>query len=359
MELLLSVARDASLGTDYRERMEAIAATLRVLVPASALSVMVVGARGPTHAFFHNNDPANLEHYVAYYRSFDPMGHLIPQGSGEPRSLSDFCTDRNFGCDPFTGEFLPPQGIRHILGLAYRLPERRRLALAVHREASLGDFTLHERELIRLAAPDIGRAVMGCLLRERLEALSAPAGADGASGALVLDALGGVVQATPGALALCQRLANAAGFPAEPLVADAQRLVSAGRESDALVRWLPLGDGGFLRCESCLLGGGAEGRVLCILRRAGPHEAAAGHELLRAAKLTPREREVALLAVEGLSNSEIAHALRISAPTVSSHLARVYKKVGVHGRTELARRVLHGTHDDSGDAEAGGGPYPS
>ncbi|MEV0131815.1 LuxR C-terminal-related transcriptional regulator [Dactylosporangium sp. NPDC050688] len=52
-------------------------------------------------------------------------------------------------------------------------------------------------------------------------------------------------------------------------------------------------------------------------------------------RLTRREREVALLAAQGLSNRDIAERLTVSGRTVENHLARVYLKLGVHGREGL------------------------
>lgn len=55
--------------------------------------------------------------------------------------------------------------------------------------------------------------------------------------------------------------------------------------------------------------------------------------------LTPRELETALLAAEGLASKEIAARLSVSARTVDTHLARVYVKLGVSGRSELAEAL--------------------
>ncbi|MGH8887209.1 MAG: LuxR C-terminal-related transcriptional regulator [Egibacteraceae bacterium] len=52
--------------------------------------------------------------------------------------------------------------------------------------------------------------------------------------------------------------------------------------------------------------------------------------------LTLREREIAGLAVQGLSSQRIAERLVLSARTVDNHLHRVYVKLGVSSRTELA-----------------------
>jgi DNA-binding CsgD family transcriptional regulator len=54
------------------------------------------------------------------------------------------------------------------------------------------------------------------------------------------------------------------------------------------------------------------------------------------ASLTPTERDVVRLVLEGLKNPEIGTRLLISRGTVNTHLAHVYTKVGVSNRTELA-----------------------
>ncbi|MGH8906899.1 MAG: LuxR C-terminal-related transcriptional regulator [Egibacteraceae bacterium] len=51
--------------------------------------------------------------------------------------------------------------------------------------------------------------------------------------------------------------------------------------------------------------------------------------------LTAREREVATLAAQGLSNPAIAESLVLSVRTVENHLQRVYQKLGVTSRAQL------------------------
>jgi DNA-binding NarL/FixJ family response regulator len=55
--------------------------------------------------------------------------------------------------------------------------------------------------------------------------------------------------------------------------------------------------------------------------------------------LTPSERRVAQLAVTGLRNREVATALFISPKTVEANMARIYRKLGIHSRAELGRRM--------------------
>jgi ATP/maltotriose-dependent transcriptional regulator MalT len=52
--------------------------------------------------------------------------------------------------------------------------------------------------------------------------------------------------------------------------------------------------------------------------------------------LSSREREVALLAAEGLPSKEIADRLYLSRRTIDNHLQRIYLKLGIGGRSELA-----------------------
>ena len=55
----------------------------------------------------------------------------------------------------------------------------------------------------------------------------------------------------------------------------------------------------------------------------------------RRVALTPQEREIALLAATGLTNREIATRLYMSHRTVSSHLYRIFPKLGITSRAAL------------------------
>jgi len=58
------------------------------------------------------------------------------------------------------------------------------------------------------------------------------------------------------------------------------------------------------------------------------------------ARLSERELDVVRLVVDGRSNDEIAARLGIGAKTVESHLRRLFERLDIASRTELATRAL-------------------
>jgi DNA-binding CsgD family transcriptional regulator len=53
-------------------------------------------------------------------------------------------------------------------------------------------------------------------------------------------------------------------------------------------------------------------------------------------QLTAQELQIAQLAAEGLSNREIGQRLYLSHRTISTHLYRVFPKLGIISRSELS-----------------------
>jgi DNA-binding CsgD family transcriptional regulator len=87
--------------------------------------------------------------------------------------------------------------------------------------------------------------------------------------------------------------------------------------------------------------------------RLGAHAETARAELARIGgrapargALTESERRIAALVAQGRTNREVAAALFVTEHTVATALTRVYGKLGVRSRTELASR-LPGQKQDS------------
>jgi len=66
-------------------------------------------------------------------------------------------------------------------------------------------------------------------------------------------------------------------------------------------------------------------------------EAARPHSPSASNQLTPQELQVALVVGQGATNREAGAALFLSPKTIEAHLRRIYRKLSVHSRTELAR----------------------
>jgi len=55
--------------------------------------------------------------------------------------------------------------------------------------------------------------------------------------------------------------------------------------------------------------------------------------------LTPQERHVAILAAGGHTNAEIAERIFITVSTVEFHLNKVFRKLGISSRRQIATRI--------------------
>ena len=80
-------------------------------------------------------------------------------------------------------------------------------------------------------------------------------------------------------------------------------------------------------------------RALEKLRNLGGRGRRVAAAALGPSGLSPRERQVALLAAEGQTAREIAERLFIGERTVETHLANVYSKLRVRSKTDLVRRA--------------------
>ena len=76
------------------------------------------------------------------------------------------------------------------------------------------------------------------------------------------------------------------------------------------------------------------GAVRCLLVRAD------GLSTSSTVSLSPREREIARMVARGYTNKTIAQVLEISLWTVSTHLRRVFAKLGVTNRAAMVARLL-------------------
>ncbi len=113
---------------------------------------------------------------------------------------------------------------------------------------------------------------------------------------------------------------------ARALLAHGRALLRGGRRTDAASA-LSEAQSRFAEMGATLW----EARAAAELERLDPDRGAG--------TLTATERRVAALVAEGKRNREIARALLVSVGTVEGHLTRIYRKLEIRSRSELARRV--------------------
>ncbi|MBZ5719449.1 MAG: response regulator transcription factor [Acidobacteriia bacterium] len=78
--------------------------------------------------------------------------------------------------------------------------------------------------------------------------------------------------------------------------------------------------------------------------------------LAGARPLSKREEEIARLVAEGLSNREISRRLQLSEHTIKNYLFRVFEKLGVGTRVELALYAVKRGHVRRSSAQAASSP---
>lgn len=123
-------------------------------------------------------------------------------------------------------------------------------------------------------------------------------------------------------------------------------LLGTTADDPALAGWL-----GFLRSSHPFL----EQAYACALEfpvQFSPASDASPGDRPLTTKLTKRESAVARLVADGARNSEVAGALAIAEATVKTHLVRIYEKLGIGTRTQLAV-LLRGTAPAPGDGSGG------
>lgn len=167
------------------------------------------------------------------------------------------------------------------------------------------------------------------------------------SSVLLFDPRGEIVYANPPADRLLslqtedELLVEADGEPKQPLFTVLTRIVervaSSKQEKAAWRGTLQSLDGRALACEVTRLPpvSSLPDTVLVLLQPVGSEPTVRIEAFCSTHNLSPREREVVRLLIEGLTTLAMAERLGISPHTVRDHLKNLYRKTGTSSRSEL------------------------
>lgn len=211
-------------------------------------------------------------------------------------------------------------------------------AAGIYRSEGERDFSEREESFLASVSSVLGEGFRRALL---VEAVAARSDAPDAPGLILLEG-DEVLEIAPSAERWLEELRSDEPGAEEWLPVEVYAVAAGARsggEVPATARVRTRG-GLWLTLHGVRL---AEGnRTAVIIQRARAPEVAP--LILDSYGLTGRERAVCELTLKGLSTSQMAETLHISACTVQDHLKAIFEKLGVRSRRALVARVFYEHH---------------
>jgi len=241
-------------------------------------------------------------------RPINPMIPKIVMSLDVPIDMESCVPDNKFFRSEFYERAFKPFGISRILSTAHVEPRSGLVSLlSLYRRSRRASFTPAEKALHKRATFHLFQASSHAYFLHLMRTFIEEREAGGA--AAVVDREGAFHEVQPRFLDLLERhfkgkRLNRLPFEAPP--------AGETRTVDGLcIKTEPVGD------------------LLCVLVwEAGPLD-----------RLTHRERETVFAVTQGLSFKQAARKIGVAPSTVANHLYRIYRKLGVNSRSELAGLV--------------------
>jgi DNA-binding CsgD family transcriptional regulator len=238
-------------------------------------------------------------------------------------------------------DLLAPRGIAHELRASLVSEDRCWGCLGLFRDRGDPDFAEEEAAFVAETGAHIAAGIRRALLLNALAMLRP--GSD-VPGVLILDATDEISAMNPTAEELISQFPDDCEPPAQPVphivlavAAQARRAACGADQTPARSRARTL-TGQWVVLHATRLGDMPGAPTAVIIEPARPAELA--ELIVLAYGFTPRERQVTLLVVLGLSTAEIAQHLHLSPFTVQDYLKNIFDKVGVRTRRELVATVF-------------------
>jgi DNA-binding CsgD family transcriptional regulator len=270
----------------------------------------------------------DVNKFASLARAADPVSSLDVATRGERADSTRF------------REVIAPLGLGDELRVALRSRGQCWGVLCLHRAAAASGFDHDEIALVRRVAP-----LLAAGLRRGIAVAAAhsdgPVPPDGA-GVIVLGADLSVVSINATAEGWLDDVAGE--WPSTfdvpvPVIAAAARVIAPDLDDplESVVARLPSKRGGWISVHaSRLRGRGRE--VVVVVQPATSQEVSS--MVLAAHGLTPAQRRVAALVLQGRSTAEIVSTLHISTNTLQEHLRAVFDRFGVGSRRELVAALM-------------------
>jgi DNA-binding CsgD family transcriptional regulator len=296
------------------------------------------GARLPTRDLGENEIAGQS---IRRFSRRHPEAWDIPwERSAQPVAVTSSVTGGDLARDPAWRETLGPAGIGDYMSAELVADGTCWAQLHLHRDSSAEFFSADDAGFVAEVAPMLAARLRDGLRTRPADGDAPPRDDPAEPGTIIVDSELSVLAATPAAWDWIDRLGLAKPNDTEPLpgfIYSIATRVALSRERGAepppcAQAQLQAADGSWTVVRVAPLIGAAGGYVITL-------EASRSDDLapllMRAWSLTAREREVARLAIDGLSSEDIAQALFISVHTVRDHVKAIFGKIGVSRRHDL------------------------
>lgn len=276
---------------------------------------------------YHEYAIADVNQWADLARRAHPVGILSHDTGGRLES------------SPRYRELLRPVGVGPELRAAFMADGTCWGACGIYRQRDRADFTPDEARLLGR----VGRHLADGYRRALLLAAVEHDTSSSAPGLILFDARCDVELVDPTARAhlhsIVDRIPQAQTADRVPVVvravAERARRGAAGMPARARVRSR---DGGWLVLFGARLADGPSERLAVLVEPAGPADL--WPMIADAYQLTPREREITVLCLRGLSTTDMGRTLHLSPYTVQDHLKVIFEKVGVRARRALVAKIF-------------------
>ena len=337
-EALRSIKRACYAGLDSLTLRQEVGRRAAAIVPAEAYAFMATDPE--TGLFTHGWGERLPESFVQSY-----VTNVYPHEVGQFIDLAQSgMTVSTENSDPFQ-DVLRADGLEHALHAVLCVESGIYGSWCLFRESASRSFAERETRFMRAIAPHVAQGMQSAARTEA--AIRHTASVDAvAPGVVVLDSRRRIVLRSGPAAEQFADLADV-GMLSDmlpyALVSLLTRLRAAheqaeGPQSTELRAQGRSGRWYTLRASLAEPDTSGESATVVVIESAAPR--ASAPLLSSMYGLTPRERDVLLLAIRGESNKRIASRLGVSVFTVQDHLGHACEKVGVRGRKALLAKLF-------------------